>query len=106
MTFLSAAAVSRWLVCGGSAALEETEAAPAERILEALPIVAERKAALEAQGAAVQAALGVRVDIGIITGERGGLAVGAAAAVRRNRGRRIQLYPCRQKRGHQAGHAL
>jgi hypothetical protein len=75
VTFLSAAAVSRWLVCGGSAALEETEAAPAERILEALPIVAERKAALEAQGAAVQAALGVRVDIGIITGERGATAI-------------------------------
>jgi Protein of unknown function (DUF2800) len=70
VTFLPADSIERWLHCGGSAALEETEAPPTESIAPDLPLLRERYAALEARGAKVQTARGVRVDIGVITGER------------------------------------
>jgi hypothetical protein len=75
VTFLAAEALSRWLACAGSAALEETETPAPEIIAPELAILAERKTALEAQGAAVQVARGVRVDIAVITGERGASAL-------------------------------
>jgi len=71
VTYLTLESLPRWLHCAGGRALEETEDgtdAPAN-IGDPIEFVTTRKTALEAQGAKVSIARGVRLDIGVITGE-------------------------------------
>lgn len=71
MTFLLAPAVSRWLACPGSAALEETESQTHNGMGEPISVPDQIRTSLEALGAKVSVATLVYVDIGQITGERG-----------------------------------
>jgi Protein of unknown function (DUF2800) len=79
MTFLPAQAITRWMACAGSAALEESEGVADTVIDTNLADLPARKTALEATGADVSVAQGVWVPIGLITGE--GNATAATQAI-------------------------
>jgi hypothetical protein len=80
VNYLEAADFDAWALCAGKPALEELEVAPSAPKRSPVDIET-AKTALEARGAKVEIARLIPLDVGVITAERGALALADAVLV-------------------------